>query len=78
MLEGCMGFGEQWSRIIRAALSGEPFGMLELGHGEVENEAELAKEARGCAKTFVDPLLVAKGLVKPPAKPRRICFQKRS
>jgi len=68
-------FAEQWLRFVAAVLRGEPFGVLELGDGEVEGEAELAAEGGGAAEAVFDLFVVAAGGVQAGAQPGGVRVQ---
>ena len=63
-LEGLACFSEWWLCLSRPALCGEPFGVVELGDGEVEGEADLAEEAGGGVEPLLDVFVVAAGSVE--------------
>jgi hypothetical protein len=44
-------------RVLASALSGEPFGVLELSDRNIKVEPERPEEADGAAEAFVDSLL---------------------
>src|SRR5215203_3798439 len=54
LLEGLARFIQQRLCFAAAALRCQPFGVFELGDGEVESEAELAKDRSGTTKALVD------------------------
>jgi hypothetical protein len=43
-------------RLVDAPLADTPFGVLELGDGQVEDEPEISADVGGAAEPLVDPV----------------------
>ena len=61
LLERSPRFCQQRLRVVGALLRHEPFGVLELSDCDMEDETELAEQARGGAEAVFDWFMVAAG-----------------